>query len=182
MQLNHKEKRWNTKTLFTRNAWQKQEVNRTVPQLTLAIVMCLPIASVIAFPNPLIEINRLTQSVDSHTWPKPDSKSVIETISRLRKTDHFLLSETSYFGGSGNYIKLKTNISSVNIFNNPMDIHTQKTFNTGCRPIIESRSEFLILGSEARLIFNSDNSSICGVYEYVNLQGIDEYRVAKRIR
>jgi hypothetical protein len=182
MQLNHKEKRWSTETLLTGTAWQKQEINRTVPQLTLAIVMCLPIASVIAFPNPLIEINRLTQSVDSHTWPKPDSKSVIETISRLRKTANFPLSETSYFGGSGNYIKLKTNISSVNIFNNPMDIHTQKTFNTGCRPIIESRSKFLILGSEARLIFNSDNSSICGVYEYVNLQGMDEYRVAKRIR
>jgi hypothetical protein len=173
---------WTVKSFFTRQRWRKYHFYQNMSYLILSITMALPIASTIAFPNPRLELTRLSQSVKNHTWPKDNSLSVIDDISNIKKNGYFSISEASFFGASANYIKLSTGIPSVNILNSPWDIPvTLTTIETGCKPIIESTSRFLILGAEAPALFGFENQSLCNVYKFVEFSELGTFRVAERI-
>ena len=173
---------WTAKTFFSKETWLKKKPGQPLAHLTLAIIMALPLASTVSFPQPNIEIERLTESVENHTWPKGNSRSVIDDLSVIKEQSYFSLAETSFFGASGNYIKLRTGLRSVNILNSPWDIPvTEKTVIVGCTPIIESRARYLVLGLEGPALFKFNNNTLCDVYQLVSFLGISEFRVAERV-
>jgi hypothetical protein len=109
---------WAPKLNFKFSTWKISGIKRSSSYFLLAIVMSLPLASIIAFPNPAIEIDRLTSSTPDHVWPKPTNKQAFSSYELKSGTD----SPDSYYGTSSNYVKLKYRLTSLSLFNSPFDI------------------------------------------------------------
>jgi hypothetical protein len=109
---------WAPKLNFKFSTWKISAIKRSSSYFLLAIVMSLPLASIIAFPNPAIEIDRLTSSTPDHVWPKPTNKQAFSSYELKSGKD----SPDSYYGTSANYVKLKYRLSSLSLFNSPFDI------------------------------------------------------------
>jgi hypothetical protein len=176
------EAKWSARSFFKAETWRKPKLRSSLTSLTLAIVMALPLASTVAFPQPNIELKRLTQGVPGHTWPKSNSKSVFEDIAKIKSGSIFPLEDASFFGASGHYVELVTGLTSLNILNSPWDIPiTQTTIETGCKPVMNSTSKYLILGTEGPSLFRFENGTLCNVYRMISIPGLSEFRVAERI-
>jgi hypothetical protein len=176
------ESKWSARSFFTAETWRKTRLKSSLVSLTLAIAMALPLASTVAFPQPSIELKRLTQGVPGHTWPKSNSKSVSDDVAKIKAGSMFPLDGASFFGASGHYIELILGLPSLNILNSPWDIPvTQNTIEAGCAPVVASKSKYLILGAEGPALFQFEGSTLCNVYRIISVPGLSEYRVAERI-
>ena len=174
--------KWSARSFFKAETWRKTRLKNSLVSITLAIAMALPLASTVAFPQPNIELKRLTQGVPGHTWPKSNSRSVFDDVAKLRAGSMIPLDSASFFGASGHYIELVLGLPSLNILNSPWDIPvTQKTIEAGCAPVVASNSKYLILGAEGPALFQFEAGTLCNVYRIISVPGLSEYRVAERI-
>jgi hypothetical protein len=109
---------WSPRITFNLSTWKISNLKRNSSYVLIAIIMSLPLASIIAFPNPAIEIDRLTSSAPDHVWPKPSNMKLFATFDTGLEADQ----PDSYYGTSANYVKLKYNLSSLSLFNSPFDL------------------------------------------------------------
>jgi hypothetical protein len=144
--------------------------------------MSLPLASIIAFPNPAIEIDRLTSSTPDHVWPKP---TLVKTTNEVLIGKKFAQDNgvsISFFGASSNYIKIATGIDSVNILNSPWDIAVSNTaIKVGCERIFAINSEIMVLGEEGPALFRFNGSTLCNKYSMYDIPNIREFRAARKL-
>jgi hypothetical protein len=173
---------WTAKTFLSYSNWSRLNIRRTVYYLLSAIIMSIPISSIIAFPDPRIEANRLLSSSPNNTWPKPnliESKQDAQFGLSLAKSKDLKI---AFFGASGNYLKLSTGISSVNIFNSPWDMPmSDESVTVGCARIFSLLPDIIILGEEGPSLFRFNNNTLCNQYIIQNIEGIQENRFAVKV-
>ena len=164
MLLNQGRLPWSGKTFFLPSTWKGDRYKTNVSFLAIAIMMALPIATIIAFPNPKIEIDRLTNAPRDHKWPLANVESAISRI-RILKTD-ISKQDIGYLGNAGNYVQLVTDIKSVNILNSPMDIPpAQAAIKIGCSYIDTSARKYLAIDQLAKQLQEAFGSKkVCDVY------------------
>jgi hypothetical protein len=173
---------WTVKSFFATSNWTTAKFKRNTYYLICAVMMSLPLSSIIAFPNPSIEVDRLTNASSDHSWPKPN---LIDSINdskfglSLAKKENLRI---AFFGASSNYMKLATGIDSINIYNSPWDMPiTNKTVQVGCERIFLSMPDLIILGDEAPALFVFSNNTLCDKYAITNVAGLRENRLAAKV-
>ena len=155
---------WTVKSFFNPQTWRKARLGQSLSYLTLAIVMALPLASTIAFPQPRIELKRLTQSVDNHTWPKLEHNSFASDMESINSLN---LTRLGYFGTSGNYYELKFRVPSINLFNSPFDMTISPVIvEAACKRINDSAMKYVVVNDEGLAISQAFGSKkLCDKYE-----------------
>ena len=173
---------WTVKSFFTSSNWTTAKLKRNIYYLLCAMMMSLPLSSIIAFPNPQIEFDRLTNSSSEHRWPKPNLTDSIKDSKfglRLAKEENLKI---AFYGASSNYIKLATGIDSINIYNSPWDMPvTNRTVQVGCERILSSMPDLIILGDEAPALFRFSNNTLCDKFAITNVAGLRENRLAVKV-
>jgi hypothetical protein len=173
---------WNSKINYKLPTWKISSLKRNSSYFLIAIIMSLPLSSIIAFPNPAIEIDRLTSSTPDHVWPKP---LLVKTTNEVLIGKKFAQDNglsISFFGASSNYMKLATGIDSVNILNSPWDIPVSNdAIKVGCSRIFDINSDILILGEEGPALFRFKDSTLCDKYSMYNITNIREFRAARKL-
>jgi len=173
---------WTIKNFFAASNWTTVKFKRNMYYLICAIMMALPLASIIAFPNPKIELERLSKASINNTWPKTNlTDSINDSIFglSLAKKDNMKI---AFYGASSNYIELATGIDSINIYNSPWDMPvTNKTIQVGCERILASMPDIIVLGDEAPALFRFSENTLCGKYAITNISGLRENRLAVKV-
>jgi hypothetical protein len=160
---------WGFKDFFNRDTWAKSKLKYQIPNLSLAILMALPLASIIAFPNPQIEIERLTNAPAENKWPLPKNQSAFADIDNLlpgfNSTD-----EVMYFGSSGNYIEMNNGIKNATIFNSPFDLFMSANMvDIQCNYLKELSPKYLLVNDTGLAVAQAfPNSTLCGMYSISN--------------
>lgn len=154
---------WSAKTFFAKGTWSGPALRRSLPQLVLAVLMALPLASTLAFPQPTVELRRLRGSIEGHVWPTPELDRLRAEAARLRASG---LTDLAYFGESGHYLELATGVRSVNLFNSPLDLMTAHPFlERGCTHLIASEARFLLVDDAALALTAAfPDGRLCGVF------------------
>jgi len=124
--------------------------------------MSLPLSSVIAFPSPAIEIDRLTSSKPDHVWPKPSNKKIFSTYRFWSGT----VLPDSYYGTSANYVKLKYNLNSITLFNSPFDLTLGKQMvEQQCKYLNKLEFENVTMNNEGVAISQAfESKTLCNVF------------------
>jgi hypothetical protein len=173
---------WTPKSFLSYSNWSRLNLRKSVYYLLPAIIMSVPLSSIIAFPNPSIEAKRLLSSAPNNTWPKPNLIGSMRDAKfglNLAKSKDLKI---AFFGASGNYMKLSTGISSVNIFNSPWDMPmSDESVTVGCQRIFSLSPDLIVLGEEGPSLFRFANNTLCNQYIIQNIDGIQENRIAVRI-
>jgi hypothetical protein len=158
---------WRFKDFFKKNIWAGSNLKHQIPNLSLAVLMALPLASIIAFPNPQLEINRLTNAPSANKWPLPKNQQAFSDIenqlSILKSTNK---GEIMYFGSSGNYVDLKYGIKNTTIFNSPFDLlMSSKMVDIQCDNLKVLQPKYLLVNDAGIAIAQAfPNSTLCGIY------------------
>ena len=173
---------WTVKSFFTSSNWTTAKLKRNIYYLLCAMMMSLPLSSIIAFPNPQIEFDRLTNASSDHRWPKPNLTDSIKDAKfglSLAKEENLKI---AFYGASSNYMKLATGIDSVNIYNSPWDMPvTSRTVQVGCERILSSMPDLIVLGDEAPALFRFSNNTLCDKFAITNVAGLRENRLAVKV-
>jgi hypothetical protein len=173
---------WTVKSFFSYSNWTTAKFKRNIYYLLCAVMMSLPLSSIIAFPNPKIEFDRLTKSSNDHRWPKPNLTDSINDSKfglSLAKKENLKI---AFYGASSNYMKLATGIDSINIYNSPWDMPvTNRTIQVGCERIFSSMPDIIILGDEAPALFRFSNNTLCDKFAITNVAGLRENRLAVKV-
>ena len=160
---------WGFKDFFNKDTWAKSKLKYQIPNLSLAILMALPLASIIAFPNPQIEIGRLTNAPAENKWPLPKNQSAFADIDNLlpgfNSTD-----EVMYFGSSGNYIEMNNGIKNSTIFNSPFDLFMSTNMvDIQCNYLKKLSPKYLLVNDTGLAVAQAfPNSTLCGMYSISN--------------
>ena len=160
---------WGFKDFFHKGTWAKSKLKYQIPNLSLAILMALPLASIIAFPNPQIEIERLTNAPAENKWPLPKNQSAFADIDNLlpgfNSTD-----EVMYFGSSGNYIEMNNGIKNSTIFNSPFDLFMSANMvDIQCNYLKKLSPKYLLVNDTGLAVAQAfPNSTLCGMYSISN--------------
>jgi len=160
---------WGFKDFFNKDTWAKSKLKYQIPNLSLAILMALPLASIIAFPNPQIEIERLTNAPAENKWPLPKNQSAFADIDNLlpgfNSTD-----EVMYFGSSGNYIEMNNGIKNATIFNSPFDLFMSANMvDIQCNYLKKLSPKYLLVNDTGLAVAQAfPNSTLCGMYSISN--------------
>lgn len=156
---------WTAKTFFQAVTWNKKTLQQSVSYLGLALIMSLPMATIIAFPKPSLEIDRLTNAPKDHQWPFASTTDVISKIKVATQT--IPLEKIGYVGNSGNYIELVTGVKSANLLNSPWDMPPAPVpLKVGCDYISKVNREYLIVdevGKRVQELFSS--KKLCDKFE-----------------
>lgn len=162
--------RWTARSFFSADNWRAPRLGRSLALFCLAMFMALPLASLIAFPQPAAELQRLSDVRGYHRWPQPGHGQLLEDFERLRSADP---RNTGYFGIGGNYYQLLTGVPSLNIFNSPQDLSISAAImDRACAAIIASGARTIVVdavGAEVAAAF--PDGRLCGVYSPVPLTG-----------
>ena len=161
---------WTARTFFQPSQWRGKQLSSRLSYLPIAMVMSLPLATIIAFPNPTIEIERLTNAPAVNKWPLLKNQEAFASIAEI--TSQFPTSETVYFGSSGNYVEMEYGIESANIFNSPFDLFmSQNMINRGCEALSSKGARYVVLNDTGLLVAqNFVDQKLCGKYIFdVNL-------------
>jgi hypothetical protein len=151
------------RSLFQSKNWNSLgRVSKSFSHVSLAIMMSLPIATVIAFPMPNVEIKRLVSAPQDHKWPLLKNESAFKDIEKLLSIPE-VAESVAYFGSSSNYVKMKFGIESTNAFNSPFDLFmSQKMVNKGCEYVLASKKKFLVVNDTgATVAQNFQNGRLC---------------------
>jgi hypothetical protein len=157
------EAKWSAKSFFKPETWRKPKLRSSITSLTLAIVMALPLASTVAFPQPGIELKRLTQGVSGHTWPKKEHAQFRFEVNQIKSSEK---EDVFYFGTSGNYYELALGLRSLNLFNSPFDLTiSQLIVEQACSEIKKSGASRIVLNDEGMAIAQAFlNKRLCEIY------------------
>jgi hypothetical protein len=157
------EAKWSARSFFKAETWRKPKLRSSLTSLTLAIVMALPLASTVAFPQPNIELKRLTQGVPGHTWPKREHAQFRFDVKQIKSSEK---EDVFYFGTSGNYYELALGLKSLNLFNSPFDLTiSQLIVEQACSEIKKSGASRIVLNDEGMAIAQAFlNKSLCEIY------------------
>ena len=173
---------WKPRLNIKLSTWKMSSIKRNSSYLLISIIMSLPLSSIIAFPNPAIEIDRLTSSSPDHVWPK---SLLVKTTNEVLIGKKFAQDNAvtiSFFGASSNYMKIATGIESANILNSPWDIPvSSEAIEVGCSRIFNVNSDILILGEEGPALFRFKDSTLCDKYSMYNIENIREFRAARKL-
>jgi hypothetical protein len=153
---------WNSKINFKLPTWKVSSLKRNSSYFLIAMIMSLPLSSIIAFPNPAIEIDRLTSSTPDHVWPKPSNKKLFSTYGLRSET----VLPDSYYGTSSNYVKLKYSLNSLSLFNSPFDLTlSEEMVKQQCIYLNNLSFENVTLNDEGAAISQAfENKTLCNVF------------------
>jgi hypothetical protein len=156
---------WTGKTFFQSQNWGKTNFKKTISHLSLAVVMALPIATVIAFPSPAVEIERLTNAPRDHQWPLLKNEAAFKDLENIL-TMPGIKTDVGYFGSSSNYVQLKYGVNSVMLFNSPFDLFmSQNMVDKGCGFLFSANPLYVITNDTgASVAQNFQNKLLCGKY------------------
>jgi hypothetical protein len=164
-------------------SWKFAGIKQNSSYALMALIMSLPLACVIAFPNPSIEHDRLTNAHSNNVWPKQILEVTIKEVLIGRDFAKKNNKTVSFFGASGNYIKIATGVDSANILNSPWDIPVSNAaVEVGCNRLFKIDSEILLLGEEGPSLFIFNESSLCNKYVMSPIEGIREFRSATKLK
>lgn len=169
---------WGFKDFFTKRIWARSNLKYQIPNLSLAILMALPIASIIAFPNPKIEIQRLTNAPPEYKWPNKALADVMQRYKQISEKNPILLNELAYFGNAGNYFEYETSVKSANILNSPIDITPAKVpLETGCSYLRLLNSKYLLIDENGLAVKNAfGDRALCDLYNFADAKyGLGSY-------
>jgi hypothetical protein len=158
---------WRFKDFFKKSIWARTNLKHQLPNLSLAILMALPLASIIAFPNPQLEINRLTNAPSENKWPLPrNQKAFLDIENQLSLINSANIGKIMYFGSSGNYVDLKYGIKNASIFNSPFDLlMSSKMVDIQCNNLKKLKPKYLLVNDAGIAIAQAfPNSTLCGTY------------------
>jgi hypothetical protein len=153
---------WNSKINYKLPTWKVSSLKRNSSYFLIAIIMSLPLSSIIAFPNPAIEIDRLSSSTPDHVWPKPSNKKLFSTYGLRSET----VLPDSYYGTSSNYVKLKYSLNSLSLFNSPFDLTlSEEMVKQQCIYLNNLSFENVTLNDEGAAISQAfENKTLCNVF------------------
>ena len=173
---------WKGIEFFKIASWSKSKVFPNLSNIVVGLVMALPLATIVAFPNPNIEIDRLTSSSPNHVWPKPGIEKLIQDSAIVLKYAEQNNLKVAFFGASGNYVELRTGVPSANILNSPWDMPvTQTTLDTGCQRLLDVNADLLLVGEEGPSLFRFQNQTLCAKYAFVSIPELSPARAARKI-
>jgi hypothetical protein len=171
--------------------FKEKNYYNTLVNLPIVILCVLPISTLILFPNPKIELTRIfTDKKFSDVvfppetlqkWPPSTISITMDNIDLAKSFAKNNSKEVAYFGSMSNYISVKKDIQSVNVFNSPDDFRiSESSLKLGCDFLTSRNFTFLILdhdGSEAvkRYMDIEKKSIFCDKYEFSNKLGIEPY-------
>jgi hypothetical protein len=148
----------------------------------LSLVAALPLASLVLLPNPLIEVQRISEGIQEPRWPKA---SITQSLADSEAGIDFTQKEKSsiaFFGASANYVTMQTGIPSAIIFNNPNDLMiSEEAMSVGCEFLLKNPPDYLILSQEGAALFTRLDSNLCNAYELFDIPGVQAGHSAKHI-
>jgi hypothetical protein len=146
----------------------------TLQKYAVLLVMSLPIASVLALPNPRIELDRIKSTLDSPRWPKDsmikievDAKNAINLAKTLQKN-------ISYFGESGSWLKMRVGIEPVLLVNSPTDLGMGGAVLRSACEHLNTKNPELLFVSKLTLdqLWQFPERRLCGTYVESENHGI----------
>ena len=142
---------WTGTTFFSKSTWNKSIIKNTYSYIIIASMMALPLATLIAFPNPSIELNRLSNSSKNNKWP---FESVENSISRVQLVSSKIpINQIGFVGNSGNYVELVTGVRSANLLNSPWDMTPAPVpLKVGCSYISSINREYIVIDEVAKRV------------------------------
>jgi hypothetical protein len=154
---------WNGKSIFSMSTWKKSSFAHNSGNILLSLVMALPLATTLAFPNPAIEFDRLTSAPPENLWPKPTN---VVAFSKLSESKAGFAANAGYFGTSSNYVQLKYGIKSGMLFNSPFDLTLGLPMVLlECDYLKKQNFAFLFANNEGLAIADAfQDKKVCGMY------------------
>jgi hypothetical protein len=181
-----------------RSNFREKNYYNTLINLPLVILCVLPISTLILFPNPKIELTRIFTDIKFtdlvfppetlQKWPPSTISITMDNIDLAKSFAKNYSKEVAFFGSMSNYISVKKDIQSVNVFNSPDDFRiSESSLMIGCDFLTSRNFAFLILdhdGSEAvkRYMDIKKNLVFCDQYEFSDELGIEPYFFMERIK
>ena len=167
---------WTARTFFQPSQWRGKQLSSRLSYLPIAMVMSLPLATIIAFPNPTIEIERLTNAPAVNKWPNSDLADATRLAKTIRQSNPEILGSLGYLGNSGNFFEISEAIDSVNILNSPWDLPPAPTpLEVGCEFITKKNYDNLLLddtGLALAKLFES--GKLCNIYSLNPIPGTSD--------
>ena len=159
---------WRFKDFFKKSLWVKSSIKHQLPNLSLAILMALPLATIIAFPNPQLEINRLTNAPSENKWPNKALSETFQRLDQIKQLNPELLKSLGYFGNAGNYFQYETGIKSANVLNSPIDITpAQVPLETGCSYLTKLNVKYLLIDENGLIVKDAfGERGLCDLYQF----------------
>jgi hypothetical protein len=131
--------------------------------------MALPLATIVAFPNPQIELKRLTNAPIEYQWPLPKHQEAFADIENLFPKISSI-NEVMYFGSSGNYVSLMNGVKNITIFNSPFDLFmNSKMVDIQCNYLKKFAPKYLLVNDTGLIVAQAfPDASLCGIYSVSN--------------
>jgi hypothetical protein len=146
-------------------------------------IFAFPLATILATPNPRIELHRIWQDSSIKQWP---TLSSIESVSEAKKMENFARYQNidfAYFGSSGGFVERETGIKNLSILNSPYYDYgiSKNSIRAVCSHLNSVHPEMLLLGDDAADLFVSRKGRLCSIYVQTNRTGFEEGHIALRI-
>ena len=155
---------------------------RPSSNLFVAMLISLPLATLVLTPNPVIELDRINSSKDVPRWPKASVISSIEDAQAGVAWAKINGSSIAFFGASANYVSKETGIQSASILNSPFDtLMSQQTIDTTCAFLTEVNADYLVLSDEGAAMFRFKDNTLCERYAFADIPEVRSGRFAKKI-
>jgi hypothetical protein len=174
-----------------RSSFRRKNYYSTLINLPLIIFCFIPISTLILFPNPKIELARIYSDKDFsdlvfppetlRKWPPGYISITMDNIELAKSFAKNNSKNVSYFGSMSNYISVKKDIQSVNIFNSPDDfLISDSSLRIGCNFLKSKSFDFLILDHDAsdavkRYMDIKKKSIFCDEYIFSDKLNIEPY-------
>ena len=181
-----------------RSNFREKNYYNTLINFPIVILCFIPISTLILFPNPKIELTRIfTDKKFSDVvfppetlrkWPPSTISITMDNIDLAKSFAKNNSKEVAYFGSMSNYISIKKDIRSVNVFNSPDDfLISNSSLKIGCNFLTSRRQDYLILDHDAsyavkRYMDIKKNLIFCDQYEFSDELGIEPYFFMERIK
>jgi hypothetical protein len=174
---------WGAKDFFRKRIWAKSNLRYQIPNLSLAILMALPIATIVAFPNPQIELKRLTNAPIGNKWPNMALDDAMKRYQQIADSNPIIIEDLAYFGNAGNYFEYETGVKSANILNSPIDITPAKVpLETGCSYLRLVDAKYLLIDENGLAVKNAfGDRGLCDLYDFADANfGMGNYLLERR--
>ena len=181
-----------------RSNFREKNYYNTLINFPIVILCFIPISTLILFPNPKIELTRIfTDKKFSDVvfpletlrkWPPSTISITMDNIDLAKSFAKNNSKEVAYFGSMSNYISIKKDIRSVNVFNSPDDfLISNSSLKIGCNFLTSRSQDYLILDHDAsyavkRYMDIKKNLIFCDKYEFSDKLDIEPYFFMERIK
>jgi hypothetical protein len=178
--------------------FKEKNYYNTIINLPIVLLCFIPISTLILFPNPKIELTRIFTDKNFsdlvfpretlRKWPPSTISISMDNIELAKSFAKNSSKEVAYFGSMSNYISVKKDIQSVNVFNSPYDfLISESSLNIGCNFLTSKNYDFLILDHDASDVVKSymdikKNLIFCDQYKFSDKLDIEPYFFMERIK